>query len=251
MNWKAYFQPIKDEAAQQGMEGRFGAGLPRVSDGSLLFLQHMLSHMAPVSQANPQGARVGIVLSGSPLFSGQAGSGGSEIRRWILENDWLEGIVALPDQMFYNTGIATYVWILTNSKTDEQRGLVKLVDAREMGTKMRKSLGDKRKELTDDAIDEIVQLFGGAMDEFADDSRVKVLPRETFGFQRVTVERPLHRRWQVSERRCRSRISRCSPAWWAGSSPPRKSCWPRSLVSPPPNVRSSRLPVPSLIRTLR
>lgn len=197
VNWKAYAQPIKDEAAQKGMAGRFGAGLPRVSDGSLLFLQHMLSHMAPVTETNPQGSRVGIVLSGSPLFSGQAGSGESEIRRWILENDWLEGIVALPDQMFYNTGISTYVWILTNAKTDEQRGLVKLVDAREMGTKMRKSLGDKRKELTDDAIDEIVRLFSGALNEFADDKRVKVLPRETFGFQRVTVERPLHRRWEV------------------------------------------------------
>lgn len=199
VNWKAYAQPIKDEAAHLGMAGRFGAGLPRVSDGSLLFLQHMLSHMAPVTETNPQGSRVGIVLSGSPLFSGQAGSGESEIRRWILENDWLEGIVALPDQMFYNTGISTYVWILTNAKTEEQRGLVKLVDAREMGTKMRKSLGDKRKELTNDAIAEIVQLFGGALDEFAEDSRVKVLPRETFGFQRVTVERPLHRRWQVGQ----------------------------------------------------
>jgi len=199
VNWKAYAQPIKDEAAHLGMAGRFGAGLPRVSDGSLLFLQHMLSHMVPVTETNPQGSRVGIVLSGSPLFSGQAGSGESEIRRWILENDWLEGIVALPDQMFYNTGISTYVWILTNAKTEEQRGLVKLVDAREMGTKMRKSLGDKRKELTNDAIDEIVQLFGGALDEFAEDSRVKVLPRETFGFQRVTVERPLHRRWQVGQ----------------------------------------------------
>ena len=152
VNWKAYAQPIKDEAAHLGMAGRFGAGLPRVSDGSLLFLQHMLSHMVPVTETNPQGSRVGIVLSGSPLFSGQAGSGESEIRRWILENDWLEGIVALPDQMFYNTGISTYVWILTNAKTEEQRGLVKLVDAREMGTKMRKSLGDKRKELTNDAI---------------------------------------------------------------------------------------------------
>ncbi|BCQ02766.1 N-6 DNA methylase [Cutibacterium avidum] len=159
----------------------------------------MLSHMKPVTDASPNGSRVGIVLSGSPLFSGQAGSGESEIRRWLLENDWLEGIVALPDQMFYNTGISTYVWILTNARTDAERGLVKLIDARDMGTKMRKSLGDKRKELTDDAIDEIVRLFSGALDEFADDQRVKVLPRETFGFQRVTVERPLHRRWEVTE----------------------------------------------------
>jgi type I restriction enzyme M protein len=156
-----------------------------VSDGSLLFLQHMLSKMKPT------GSRVGIVLSGSPLFSGQAGSGESEVRRWILENDWLEGIVALPDQMFYNTGISTYVWILTNDKADEDRGRVKLVDGRELGTKMRKSLGDKRKELTPKAIEQLAQLYGGAQGEFAADARVKVLEREAFGFQRITVERPL------------------------------------------------------------
>ncbi|HHU08714.1 MAG TPA: SAM-dependent DNA methyltransferase [Intrasporangiaceae bacterium] len=192
VDWKAYAAPIRDEHQRLGHNGRFGAGLPRVSDGSFLFLQHMLSHMKPM------GSRVGIVLSGSPLFSGQAGSGESEIRRWILENDWLEGIVALPDQMFYNTGISTYVWILTNNKTDRHRGRVTLVDAREMGTKMRKSLGDKRKELTDLAIAEIVDLYLGAHEEFADDPRVKVLTNETFGFQRITVERPMRRRWDVT-----------------------------------------------------
>ena len=192
VDWKAYAAPIKEEHAALGYGGRFGAGLPRVSDGSFLFLQHMLSHMKPT------GSRVGIVLSGSPLFSGQAGSGESEIRRWILENDWLEGIVALPDQMFYNTGISTYVWILTNDKTPDDTGLVRLVDARAMGTKMRKSLGDKRKELTGDAIAEIVNLFLGARGEFAEDPHVKVLPREAFGFQRITVERPMRRRWEVT-----------------------------------------------------
>ncbi|WP_374457963.1 N-6 DNA methylase [Nocardioides sp.] len=185
VDWKGYAPAIKDEHARLGFDGRFGAGLPRVSDGSLLFLQHMLSKM------KPSGSRVGIVLSGSPLFSGQAGSGESEIRRWILENDWIEGIVALPDQMFYNTGISTYIWILTNDKAEADRGTVKLVDARELGTKMRKSLGDKRKELTSDAITHVAQLYGGARGEFADDPRVKVLTRETFGFQRITVERPL------------------------------------------------------------
>ncbi len=192
VDWKAYAAPIKAEHEKLGFHGRFGAGLPRVSDGSFLFLQHMLSHMKPT------GSRVGIVLSGSPLFSGQAGSGESEIRRWILENDWLEGIVALPDQMFYNTGISTYVWILTNTKADEDRGTVKLIDARELGTKMRKSLGDKRKELTQAAIDEIARLYGGARDEYAADPRVKVLTNETFGFQRITVERPMRRRWEVT-----------------------------------------------------
>ena len=190
VDWKAYAAPIKAEHEKLGFRGRFGAGLPRVSDGSFLFLQHMLSHMKPT------GSRVGIVLSGAPLFSGQAVSGESEIRRWILENDWLEGIVALPDQMFYNTGISTYVWILTNDKADEDRGTVKLIDARELGTKMRKSLGDKRKELTPTAIDEIARLYGGARDEYAADPRVKVLTNETFGFQRITVERPMRRRWE-------------------------------------------------------
>jgi type I restriction enzyme M protein len=185
VDWKGFAPPIKDEHTALGHAGRFGAGLPRVSDGSLLFLQHMLSKMKPT------GSRVGIVLSGSPLFSGQAGSGESEVRRWILENDWLEGIVALPDQMFYNTGIFTYVWILTNDKAETDRGRVKLVDGRELGTKMRKSLGDKRKELTPDAIAQIAQLYGGALDEFTDAPRVKVLEREAFGFQRITVERPL------------------------------------------------------------
>ncbi len=191
VDWKSYAAPIKDEHAKLGHHGRFGAGLPRVSDGSLLFLQHMLAKM------KPSGSRVGIVLSGSPLFSGAAGSGESEIRRWILEQDWLEGIVALPDQMFYNTGISTYVWILTNHKLEADRGLVRLIDGRALGTKMRKSLGDKRKELTADAIGEITRLYGGAGDEFVDDPRVRVLPREQFAFQRITVERPLRRRWQV------------------------------------------------------
>ena len=192
VDWKAYAAPIKTENEKQGFNGRFGAGLPRVSDGSFLFLQHMLSKMKPT------GSRVGIVLSGSPLFSGQAGSGESEIRRWILENDWLEGIVALPDQMFYNTGISTYVWILTNAKAEEDRGTVKLIDARELGTKMRKSLGDKRQELTSDAIGQIAMLYGGARGEYAADPRVKVLTNETFGFQRITVERPMRRRWEVT-----------------------------------------------------
>lgn len=185
VDWKAYAAPIKEEAEKSGWAGRFGAGLPRISDGSMLFLQHMISKM------KPDGSRLGIVLSGSPLFSGAAGSGESEIRRWIIENDWLEGIVALPDQMFYNTGISTYVWVLTKHKRQADAGRVRLVDAREMGTKMRKSLGDKRKELTVTAIEEIVGLYGDATGERVDDLRVKVLPSERFGFQRITVERPL------------------------------------------------------------
>ncbi|MDF9874889.1 type I restriction-modification system subunit M [Cellulosimicrobium cellulans] len=188
VDWKSYAKPIHDEASSLGFAGRFGAGLPRVSDGSFLFLQHMIAKMK-------QGSRIGIVLSGSPLFSGGAGSGESEIRRWIIESDWLEGIVALPDQMFYNTGISTYVWILTNAKPEHRAGKVALVDGREMFTKMRKSLGDKRKYLTDEAIDDLVQLYD---DVPLDDPRVKVLANEAFGFQRLTVERPLRRRWEVT-----------------------------------------------------
>ena len=200
VDWKGYADPIKTEAETKGFAGRFGAGLPRISDGSFLFLQHMLSKMKPVADdpATPWtdgGSRIGIVLSGSPLFSGAAGSGESEIRRWILENDWLEGIVALPDQMFYNTGISTYVWILTNRKPETRRGTVVLVDARELGTKMRKSLGDKRKELTPDAIAETTRLFTEAPD--LDDPRVRVMANADFGFARITIERPLRRVWRV------------------------------------------------------
>jgi type I restriction enzyme M protein len=202
VDWKAYADPIKHEADKQGWQGRFGAGLPRVSDGSMLFLQHMISKFKPVADdpGTPWvdgGTRMGIVLSGSPLFSGAAGSGESEIRRWILEGDLLEGIVALPDQMFYNTGISTYVWILTNRKPDDRKGKVVLVDARESGTKMRKSLGDKRKELTDDAIAAITRLFVDAL--HIDDPRVKVMANEVFGFARLTVERPLRRVWRIDD----------------------------------------------------
>ena len=207
VDWKAYADPIKTEAETKGFDGRFGAGLPRISDGSLLFLQHMLSKMKPVAD-RPEtawidgGSRIAIVLSGSPLFSGGAGSGESEIRRWIIENDWLEGIVALPDQMFYNTGISTYVWIMTNRKTPDRAGRVVLVDGRALGTKMRKSLGDKRKELTPEAIVEITRLFADALEIAGGsdpDARVKVMRNEEFGYARLTVERPLRRVWRIDD----------------------------------------------------
>jgi type I restriction enzyme M protein len=198
VDWKTYAEPIKTEAATKGFAGRFGAGLPRISDGSFLFLQHMISKMKPVVDGQG-GSRIGIVLSGSPLFSGGAGSGESEIRRWIIENDWLEAIIGLPDQMFYNTGISTYVWIVTNRKPDKRAGTVTLVDARELGTKMRKSLGDKRKELTQDAIDEVSRLFKDAVELAGSDPRVKVMRNEEFGYARLTVERPMRRVWRVDE----------------------------------------------------
>ena len=198
VDWKAYADPIKAEALTAGDSNRFHAGLPRISDGSFLFLQHMISKMKPASAAGG-GSRLAIVLSGSPLFSGGAGSGESEIRRWIIENDLLEGIVGLPDQMFYNTGISTYVWIVTNRKPADRAGTVTLVDARELGTKMRKSLGDKRKELTRDAIDEIARLFRDAVELNGSDARVKVMRNQDFGFARLTVERPMRRVWRVDE----------------------------------------------------
>ena len=195
VDWKRIERQIKDEAEQLGERGRFGAGLPRVSDGSLLFLQHMISKMKPVSDG---GSRLAIVFSGSPLFSGSAGSGESEIRRWIIENDWLEAIVGLPDQLFYNTGISTYFWVVTNRKSEERKGKVVLLDARAEWAKMRKSLGDKRKYVTDDQIADITQLYHDALQLDGGDERIKVFNNEDFGYQRITVERPLRRRWVIT-----------------------------------------------------
>jgi type I restriction enzyme M protein len=191
VEWKKVEGTIRAEHETRGFAGRFGAGLPRINDGSFLFLQHMLSKMKP---AEVGGSRLAIVFNGSPLFSGAAGSGESEIRRWIIENDWLEAIVALPDQLFYNTGISTYFWVLTNRKRPERRGKVQLIDARELWVKMRKSLGDKRKEISAEQIAEITRLYA----DFSEGERVKILPNESFGFQRITVERPLRLRYEVT-----------------------------------------------------
>ncbi len=191
VEWKKVEDQVKNEAQTKGFAGRFGAGLPRINDGSFLFLQHMISKMKRPADG---GSRVAIVFNGSPLFTGAAGSGESEIRRWIIENDWLEAVVALPDQLFYNTGISTYFWIVTNRKAPERRGKVQLIDARESFTKMRKSLGEKRKQIADDQIADIVRLYG----DYTDGERVKILPNESFGFMRITVERPLRLRWEVT-----------------------------------------------------
>jgi len=157
VEWKKVEGAIRKEYEQKGFNGRFGPGLPRVSDGSLLFLLHLVSKMRDPKQG---GSRIGIVLNGSPLFTGGAGSGESEIRKWIIENDWLEAIVALPTDMFYNTGISTYIWILTNHKPEERKGKIQLVDGSAFFQKMRKSLGSKRKELGDGDIEQIVKLYG-------------------------------------------------------------------------------------------
>ena len=192
VEWKKVQDEVKKEAEASGFGGRFGAGLPRINDGSFLFLQHMIAKMKAPGEG---GTRLAIVFNGSPLFTGGAGSGESEIRRWIIENDWLEAVVALPDQLFYNTGISTYFWVVTNRKAPERRGKVQLVDAREHFVKMRKSLGEKRKEISADQIEEITRLYR----RFKKGKKVKVFPNEAFGFLRITVERPLRLRWEVTE----------------------------------------------------
>ena len=192
VEWKMVADTIRDEHAAQGFAGRFGAGLPRINDGSFLFLQHMISKM---KRSDEGGARLAIVFNGSPLFTGAAGSGESEIRRWIIESDMLEAVVALPDQLFYNTGISTYFWVVTNRKTPHRRGRVQLIDARDSFTKARKSLGQKRKEISVEQIAEITRLYGA----FEEGPRVKIFPNESFGFLRITVERPLQLRWEITD----------------------------------------------------
>lgn len=193
VDWKKQQKHVTEEHAFRGFAGRFGPGLPRVSDGSMLFLMHLISKIRPGTAASP-GGRAGIVLNGSPLFTGGAGSGESNIRRWVLERDYLEAIIALPTDMFYNTGIATYLWILTTQKHPERAGKVQLVDGSKLFRKMRKGLGSKRNELAPENISEIVRLYG----ENEDAKLSKVFPREAFYYRTITVERPLRRNWTTT-----------------------------------------------------
>jgi type I restriction enzyme M protein len=188
VEWKKIEKEIRKEAEEKGFDGRFGPGLPRVSDGSLLFLLHLISKMQP---AKDGGSRFGIVLNGSPLFTGGAGSGESEIRRYVLENDLLEAIIALPTDMFYNTGISTYVWIVSNRKPAARKGKVQLVDASGFWQKMRKSLGSKRKELGAEHIEDITRIFGAGKKLTRDGVPIsRVFKNEDFGYCTITVERP-------------------------------------------------------------
>lgn len=191
VKWEKVQKQVQDEHSQQGYAGRFGPGLPRVGDGSLLFLMHLLSKRKPIELG---GSRIGIVLSGSPLFNGGAGSGESEIRRWILENDWLEAIIALPTDLFYNTGIGTYIWVLSNHKDALRKGKVQLIDASAMHAPMRKSLGSKRKHLSDEQIAEIAKLH----EAFEEGPNSKIFATSDFGYRRITVERPLRLRFSVT-----------------------------------------------------
>lgn len=184
VEWKKVQKKVTDEHKERGFGGRFGPGLPRVSDGSLLFLLHLVSKMRSPKEG---GSRIGIILNGSPLFTGGAGSGESEIRRYLLQNDLVEAIVALPTDMFYNTGIATYVWILSNHKPNVRTGKVQLIDGTQHFSKMRKSLGSKRQFINDEQIDEIVRLYGN----FKETAQSKIFPVKTFGYRRITIDRPL------------------------------------------------------------
>jgi type I restriction enzyme M protein len=192
VDWSKDQKKVIEERDTQGKDGRFGAGTPPKNDGAFLFLQTMLAKRKTPEEG---GSRIAIVFNGSPLFSGGAGSGPSEIRRWILENDWLEAIVALPEQLFYNTGIATYVWVLSNRKTPERQGKVQLIDGRDLWEPMPKSLGDKRRRLSPTHIEEILTAYR----TFADVDRSKICLDEEFLFRRITVERPLRLRYEIDE----------------------------------------------------
>ena len=207
VEWKQQEKAIKAERDTLGFQGRFGAGLPRINDGSLMFLQQMLSKMQPVSPDGSGGSRIAIVFNGSPLFTGDAGSGESNIRKWIIEKDWLEAIIALPNQLFYNTGISTYIWILTNRKEERRPGKVQLIDAREFHVKMRRNLGNKRNELSPEQIADVTRIHGsftgGETREITDEDPItheprtrprvvsKVFNNDDFGYHKITVERPL------------------------------------------------------------
>jgi len=188
VEWKKIEKEVRKEAEQLGFSGRFGPGLPRVSDGSLLFLLHLVSKMRPVKDG---GSRFGIVLNGSPLFTGGAGSGESEIRRYMLENDLVEAIIGLPTDMFYNTGISTYVWIVSNRKPAHRKGKVQLIDASSFFQKMRKSLGSKRKELSPAHINDITRIFGACKKVTREGVPIsRIFKNEDFGYRTITVERP-------------------------------------------------------------
>jgi type I restriction enzyme M protein len=201
VDWKKQQREIEREHEKFGDAGRFGAGLPRINDGAHLFLQHMISKFEPLRPKDQKyGSRLAIVFSGSPLFTGGAGSGESNIRKWIIgEKDWLEAVIALPEQMFYNTGIGTYIWIVTNRKEQRRRGKVQLIDAREIWTpggseESKRSLGDKRRHLTADQIRDVVRIYG----RLENQGLSKMFDNGDFGYTRVAIERPLRLRYQMT-----------------------------------------------------
>lgn len=208
VEWKDQQKVVTKEHQEFGFGGRFGAGLPAINDGSLLFLQHMISKMHPSPENGGEGSKIAIIFNGSPLFSGDAGSGPSNIRRWIIENDWLDAIVAMPDQLFYNTGIFTYVWLVTNRKKPERRGKVQLIDGTRFFSKMKKSLNNKRNELSETHIDRLTEIYSNYQDgekervqiDGASEERTvsRIFENRDFGFLKVTVERPLRLNFEVT-----------------------------------------------------
>lgn len=206
VDWKRQQKEVVREHEILGFDGRFGAGTPRVNDGALLFLQHMVSKFELVDQTKSlDGSRLAIVFNGSPLFTGGAGSGESEIRKWIIEMDCLEAIVAMPEQMFYNTGIGTYVWVVTNRKELRRRGKIQLIDGRDRWQSLRRSLGDKRREFSEAHITEIVREYG----EMHDGSTSKVFDNADFGYNRLTIERPLRLAFQITLERKERFLDAC------------------------------------------
>ena len=238
VDWKKVQKQVTDEHTVKGYEGRFGPGLPRVSDGSLLFLMHLMHKMRPRQDG---GSRIGIILNGSPLFTGGAGSGESEIRRYIMERDLLEGIVALPTDMFYNTGIATYIWVLSSRKPPERKGKVQLVNAVGISTKMRKSLGSKRNYVDRDQIADIVNIYG----EFAETPICKIFDSRDFGYRRITVERPLQLAFHPRDE-ARVAALTVDTAW---------ERWPKSLqdavLAALPKLEPKYLSRPAFLKALR
>jgi type I restriction enzyme M protein len=196
VDWKKVQEAVESEHEKRGFKGRFGPRLPRISDGQMLFLLHLVSKMQPIER-NPNGSRIAIVMNGSPLFSGGAGSGESEIRKYLFENDLVEAIVGLPTEMFYNTGIATYIWILSNNKAEERRGKTQLIDGTSFWQKMPRSLGNKRREMREDDIAKVVRVYG----DFEECEFSKVLPNDAFGYHTITVECPLRVNFQITPER--------------------------------------------------
>lgn len=197
VSWKKVKEQIEREHEEEGFAGRFGAGTPRVSDGAFLFLQHMISKMKPAEEG---GSRIAIVFNGSPLFTGGPNSGESAIRRWIIENDWLEGIIGLPEYLFYNTGIHTYIWILSNDKPESRKGKIQLIDGREMYEQMEESLGEKRYKLSENHIDELTEIFG----DLEANGRSKIMSNDEFGYRRIVIDRPLRMSFQATADRINS-----------------------------------------------
>ncbi len=191
VEWKKDKEAVEREA-ERGFAGRFGAGLPRISDGQFLFIQHAIYKFRPKEEG---GSRAAIITNGSPLFTGDAGSGESEIRRWILENDLLEAIIALPEQLFFNTGIATYVWIFSNKKKEERKGKIQLIDARNIKTQLRRNLGKKRYEISEENAKEIIKLYS----EFKENEKCKIFPTTEFGYREITIQRPLRLKFEITE----------------------------------------------------